>query len=165
MITVYFEQVTELLFPFLMQCVYCLWYKSFCLCCGSILIQLESRSQINIKAQTDCAYCTKVPSPEKFLNSNVVAYYDPLNILPENNSLEFSVLLWTIKKVEKHIAEKLLPPVKASWLDPIKTKMNQRKKLMKESYTTRRNQRELHLFGCTCQMENVHFLKTLCSLA
>lgn len=64
---------------------------------------MESRSQINIMAQTDCAYCTKLPSPEKFPNSNMVAHYDPLNILQGTNSLKFSFLLWTIKKAEKHM--------------------------------------------------------------
>lgn len=84
---------------------------------------MESRSQIDIKAKTDCAYCTKLPSPEKFLNSNVVAHSDLLNILPENNSLEFSVLLWTIKKAGKH--SQLLPAVNVSFQDPIKAKMIQ----------------------------------------
>lgn len=50
-ITISFEQVTELQFPFLMQYIYSLWYKSFFLYCGYILIQMESRSQINIKAK------------------------------------------------------------------------------------------------------------------
>lgn len=143
-----------------MQCIYSLWYKSFCLCCDNILTQMESRSQIDIKAKTDCVYCTKLPSPEKFLNSNVT-HSDLLNILPENNSLEFSVLLWTIKgrKTVSCYQQLMLPsktPSKPKW---------SKEKIDSRVLHYRRNQRELHLFGCPCQMENVHFLETLCSLA